>query len=241
MITSVFFSATSGDAAGFFRRLPEVGEWAAFDLSSTQEVIDSETHGTTIELTGTLTVRCVGEEMVEDRRHLWIEWEIESGTSGKIWKVLVSENILVDREPSLDGIRGWEPDFWSDEPVEFSIPYAPVEAVNSTALIFLGGGESGDSDAGERTIEVDGQEHVLTQFDSGPVPKPYERKVENERINYTSEATWWLSEDLAFGVAAVELTGSIVNREDDTESHQEIRFDLVTTGTGAVSELPDHN
>jgi hypothetical protein len=243
LIVCLMLTATA-DAGGLFRRVPEVGEWATFEMNSKTEFIRPGSRGSTIELDGTFTVRCVGEETVEDRRHLWIEWEVEAPvpeegvTFRKIWKALVPENVLTDDDPSLDGIRGWAPNPTQGRgPVEFSAPDGDLAALNNLAYVLLGGGEPGDS--AQRTIEVNGQEHVLTQSESGPVPQPY--AIENEIVTSTSEGTWWVSEDLAFGVAVIEMTASSVNHEDEREMHMEMRFDLVETGTGAVSDLPDHN
>lgn len=245
VIACMFLAATSAEAGGLFRRVPEVGEWAAFDWSLRGEDVNSRGQKATHEFDATLTVKCVGEETVDGRRYLWIEClfeapEYEGVRDRKIFKTLVPESVLADRESTLDDVRGWAPNFVSGrEPLEFSAADGEVGALRTMTEILLGDGEQGDAEQVERTIEVDGQEHVLTRFESGPVPLPHE--PENENITKTVEGTWWLSEDLAFGVAALEITVLQVNRERESEEHGEIRFELIATGTGAVSDLPDHN
>jgi hypothetical protein len=234
--------ATLVEAGGLFRRLPEVGEWAAFEWNVTNNSFQSGSPNGTLESHLTLTVKCVGEETIENRRHLWIEFyhelSNEFGTAGSIYKMLVPESVLVDGEASLDGVRGWRlrP---GEEPLEFFAPDRDVAALGNLTLMLLGGGESSNSELGLRTIEVDGQEHVLTRSESGPLPQPDDEQ--NEDLTVTMEGTWWLSEDLAFGVAAAEITASAVNDELESETHLEIGFELIATGTGAVSELPDNN
>ncbi len=234
---------TVGEAGGLFRRVPEVGEWAKFDWSLKREAFTSGSPDGTHELNGTYTIKCVGEEMVEGRRHLWIEirHEILLEERDPFWsihKARVPEDMLVDGEFSLDGMRGWRlASHPGGEPVEFSAPASDTDDVLRTMTYVLAGrGEPADSEPGERTIEVEGQEHVLTRFESGLLPQP-----ENEDVTVTVEGMWWLSEDLAFGVAAVEFTGLHVFHSRHSEWHQEVRFNLTATGDDAISELPDHN
>jgi hypothetical protein len=244
-VTCLLASATGSEAGGLFRRVPEVGEWAAFDWSLTREAFSSGSPDGTIELTGTYTVTCVGEELVEGRRHLWIEirHEIHPEERDPFWsihKARVPEDMLVEAEFSLDGMRGWRlASRPGGEPVEFSAPDSDTDDVLRTlTYVLLGDGES-DSEADERPIEVDGQEHVLTRSESGRLSLPDE--FQSEEVTVTVDGTWWLSEDLAFGVPAAEFTGLHVFHARQSEWHQVMRFDLVATGGDAISELPDHH
>lgn len=236
-------SCIDSHAGGFFRRVPAVGEWARYEdtMFLTRFVGKPSEH--TIEFTGTLLLKCVGEEVINNERHLWIEWRrhtkgVDSDGDGHWWvvKVLVPEEGLRENMLSAESVRGWR---WTEdgvEPLHFTSvsstePYWP----EVTSCL---GPDSPATTArmDERTIVVNEDEVHLTYAETAPQPS---RDIGNGVLS--GEVTWWPDEDLAFGIASVEGTFEIDHDEDTLDIRGHATSNLVATGADAVSELPDRN
>lgn len=99
------------DAGGFFRRVPEVGEWARYEMTVDSSFGKSDE--SLVTHTGAMVVKCVGEETIDEQRHLWIEFSCEMKVAAdhefrEITKTLVHEDeLLTDTLAAVD-IRGWQ-------------------------------------------------------------------------------------------------------------------------------------
>lgn len=232
------------EAGGLFRRVPEVGEWARYEstLVVTHQMGKPSEH--THEQRGSLLLKCVGEEIIDNQRHLWIEWRHESKTVDSdvdghwsVMKVFVPEEGLAGGTVSAESVRGWR---WSSdgevEPLDFT-PGSPTEPYWPEVSFFLGPdppATTGRMD--ERTIVVNEVEVQLTYAETAPQPS---REIGIDV--QTGEITWWPDADLAFGIAALDYTFENESDEGAHDMHGHGTINLIATGTDAVSELPDHN
>jgi hypothetical protein len=219
------------EAGGFFRRVPEVGKWARYEFTQDHTTDPGIPSGSSERRTGFMVVKCVGEEMIGERRCLWIEtchdMEVAPGIDfHAVNKVLVPEDVLLLDTPSNEFIRGWQSEM-NRAPVEltFSSDDQNTEEMASTASM------------SSRTIVVNEEEIELTSSETWRQPTQ-----EDDGRFESSERTFWLHDDLAFGVASMDFVSRYVTfGERGHTTLNEIRNDLVETGTGAVSELPNHD
>lgn len=231
-------------ADGFFRRLPEVGEWARYDLVMEVDIHSKESgQGVAPQMVGSLTFKCVGEDIIDDARHLWIEARMDvtddmQNEHSTTLKVLVAADQIVDGEVSSHIVRGWcleeagvEPrammiddDKFDQEPAAFALMHVFPDSQVS----------SGRREA--RTLTVDGEEIELTHCETGDLPR---RNLDGEMVG---EAVWWPSDDHAFGIAAADLEWTIA-MEDEAETTVIYTSTMILAeqGTEAESDLPDHN
>jgi hypothetical protein len=225
------------EAGGFFRRVPEIGEWARFEITqvhtSTQvHASEPDKHWEHSEVfLGSVVVKCVGEEMIDERRHLWIELCTEMKLAPEsefsaVTKVLVPEDELPLGVITNAYVRGWHSEMKRE----------PVELTSEDSV-----GDAGDGAVtgrmSSRTIVVGDEEIELTYLETTPLPTQ-----ENENGTFTGEVTIWPHADLAFGVASVDVLSRQVGVGDIPHGTlNETRYDLAESGTDAVSELPDHN
>jgi hypothetical protein len=235
-------AATLCEAGGFLRRVPEVGEWARYEMTVRYtHNIGQETESVD-EHKGSLLLKCVGEETIDDQRYLWLEHRIEEiRPTSEFWvvtKVLVPEEGLVQDTLSFENVRGWE---WrrGDEVKPLDLPTAESKESESADLPgFLGSfppATSGRME--ERTVIVDGVEVQLSIADVATLPP-----LEVANSVHTGEVVWWVDDDLAFGTASVQYMYFQTDLgKASADACYDRRFDLVATGTDAVSELPDHN
>lgn len=233
------------EAGGFFRRVPEVGEWARYDMRF-KRIEDRRTpEGESFvsrEVVGNLILKCVGETNIDQHRCLWLEASFEGsdeeGESGSlIVKVLVPADQIVGADLADHVVQGWIRELDSDvESIQLDHDeFSRGETWFAMLLAFSSSAET----AGRRhlrTLTIDGVEVELSHCESGSF-------AEHEFLDahLSGEATWWPSDDYAFGVAAVELTWREVRIPSERATEMKFWLELVATGTDAVSDLPDHN
>jgi hypothetical protein len=236
-----FLGAATCEADGFFRRIPEVGEWARYELTMESRISEKPENLEVPEIVGSLTLKCVGEESIDDMRHLWLEarmdYDYYSGTShSTLFKLLVPAEQIVDGDLKQAAVRAWCRESEAE-------PRALVVAGDAflqehAAIAVLNAFPASHSTAGRRqrkTMTIDGEEVQLAAYESGDL-HPYELEV--ARIE--GEAMWWPSADHAFGIAAAELRWRVTAPEEQQQMSIS-RMELAETGTGAESDLPDNN
>jgi hypothetical protein len=228
------------EAGGFFRRVPEVGEWARYELTLVSSFGKSDDSSVTH--TGALVVKCVGEETIEERRHLWIELHCEMKVSADneshdVTKVLVPEDEMLTDTLTADDIRGWQSQNKRD-PEELTFSSDELQGdTGGSALLYFNPDAPTTARMDSRTVVVNEEEIELTYSEHGLLPV---REYTDDIMS--GEITVWPHDDLAFGIASMEFAQRQRHVEENpNETLNEIRYDLVETGTDAVSELPDHN
>ncbi len=233
-------------AGGFFRRLPEVGEWAKYDLVMLA-VINVKDADVVLpempEMTGQLTLKCVGEEEVDEAPHLWLEARIDvvDPDGAEHWmvvKLLVPEDQVIDGDLSEHIIRGWtvrddidvkefalDPQTLNEDPGWFSM------------MVAFPSSESSNGRRQNKTITIDGEDVQLTYNESGTLPTR-----EFDDVSLSGEAIWWPSEGHAFGVAAAEqLWAYEMHQPIEIEMEYAMQMDLVETGIDAESDMPENH
>lgn len=252
-------------AGGFFRRVPEVGEWARYELTMKVAVREKPSFSEldAPAMVGSLTLKCVGEETIDDVRHLWLEARmdiVDPGTGAAVMQVIDKDavevrideatehytliKLLVPAEEVMGSdlaqhaVRAWcagdqeeprEMDLAGAAFLEEPAAFAIINAFPATRTL-VGRRQ-------RRTMTIAGEEVQLASNESGELVGQ-----EFDDADITGEAVWWPSADHAFGIAAAELQWTIAMPEEvgPTVLYTS-RMDLVETGTGAVSDLPDHN
>lgn len=240
------------EAGGMFRRVPEVGEWVRFEHSMTaqlspmvfdKEVIESPASEA---ITGTLTLKCVGEEQIEDSRHLWIEFRWTSDAEGiseqwVVGKVLVPETQIVEGDLMNHVVRGWSQSEGEDV-AEFN-PSTDEDGKGPGAFVAYMAFPNAHETIGGRQpkrLTINNEEVIVNRSMAGDVaPREFEDwSVEGDHVRC------WLSPDHGFGVAAIEreyLFENAGSEEDVYRVEYEVTMSLVATGEDAESEFPEHN
>lgn len=242
VVTWCLLASAPCAAGGYFRRVPEVGEWARYEWASVQTNNIGTVMEDTLETKGTRLLKCVGEETIDNERYLWIEHRIEdvapSGAeSWVVTKVLVPEDGIVECTLSAENLRGWE---WRDDgqgvnPFDFSTTASKDSAQVPDFLQSFSPATTGRMD--ELTLVVNGVEVQLSYVEDATLPT---RETDNSSLDGTFES--WPEDDFAFGVASTRYTVFLTfNGKATPDTRFDIREDLVATGIDAVSELPDHN
>jgi hypothetical protein len=236
--------ANVAEADGFFRRLPEVGEWAKYDFA--MEVSTASKDGQ-IEISeaashGSLTLRCVGEEMIDDVPHLWLEadFEVIDYEGGEHWaiaKVLVPADQIVEGRINAHIMRGWSAAD-TEEPRALILDGENFDREPSAFSLMIAFPDSHISAArrAAHTVTVSGEEVELAHCETGDVPRR-----EFTEANLVGEATWWPSADLAFGIAAAEQVWTSTMPDQPEPILMTLRMDLAEFGTEAESDLLDNN
>jgi hypothetical protein len=231
-------------ADGFFRRVPEVGEWARYDLvievstaskDGQIEIQEAASHGG-------LTLRCVGEETIDDVPHLWLEArfdlvDYEGSEHWAIAKVLVQADQIVEGGINAHIVRGWSAAD-TEEPRALILDGGKFDQEPSAFNLMIAFPDSHIS-AGQRaahTVTVAGEEIELAHCETGDVPRR-----EFAECNLVGEATWWPNGELAFGVAAAEQAWTSTMPDQPEPILMTLRMNLAETGTDAESDLPDNN
>lgn len=243
VVTWCLSASVPCEAGGFFRRVPEVGEWARYSITNVHTAYPGKPTELSVVSQGMVVVQCVGEEVIDERRYLWIESCYDMKPSPEfeyrsINKVLVPEDELLQGTLTQEDIRGWQGENKSD-PVEltFSADDRYQDAGGSTLDFLNAGAVASTAQMSSRTIIISEAEIELTYSEYSPLPT---REYENDVMS--REVTIWPHDELAFGVASMNYVSHQRPLGDSSmEQVNEMRFDLVETGTGAVSELPDHN
>jgi hypothetical protein len=233
------------DAGGFFRRVPEVGEWARYDL--TIDIVfpakPDDDEFDVPAMVGGLTLKCVGEEAIEEVRHLWLEARMNiadpDGTEHvTAVKVLVPANEIAGSDLTAHAVRAW---CVADKEQVLSMDVAGAASLEDPAALTVliafpaSGVSSGRRET--RTMTIDGEEVRLTAYELGDLPNR-----SGDDGDMSGEAVWWPGAEYAFGIAAAELRWTVTTPAPEEMTVQfTSRMNLVATGTDAVSELPDHN
>jgi hypothetical protein len=243
LAASTFCSSTTCDAGGFFRRVPEVGEWARYEAHIEVKESYGKSSTRTSLFEGTFTIKCVGEEVIDDRRQLWIEcredYVLDNGRPYRtVIKLLVPEEGIVDGSIAADDVRGWY-GWVAEKPstIRFSTGSWTKDTGSWWLTTLFGDPPCTGTQLEPRTVTVNENEVELDRSETRPIPPP-----DFVDATYDGHTTYWLSDDLAFGVASADAVW-LVRYENTyvTEKHGDTRFDLVATGTDAESDLPDHN
>jgi len=222
-------------ANGLIQKLPKDGSWVRYHMIMNMEKPQNT------EMSGTLTIRSVGRETVNNEPCRWIEFDMKMGIDDRIehniFKVLVPEKLFKsDKTVSPKVIRGWSKRNDAD----------PEERTDSEKLsndelaVFLP-----DPTRKTKTVKekktVDYQKGQLT-VDSGitgklklPVPANANVKIEN-----SFDFTMWSHEKVPFGTAEAKWEFSS-KLKDQLLSKGTVTLTLEDFGTGAKSALPDHN
>lgn len=239
-------TASKTHADGFFRRLPEVGESATYEtvLLVTNDGIE----GFDIpELSGTLTVQCVGKTTIDDTQYYWIEvlLTLQNSTNPSLestWKILVAESDLENGDPIAHYSRGWQSRSADAPPMEMTAE-SLADITNPTPLILravlLGPEAEPENVDQSQTVMLDGQEVQIDEAEHGDFAL-VELSGESDSSNsMTGWGTWWLHENAAFGVAQAEQLWTIIHSEAG-ELDYALQFTLTETRSDAVSVFPDH-
>ncbi len=237
--------AATCEADGFFRRVPEVGEWARYDL--TMKVAfpakPDDAEFDVPAMVGSLTFRCVGEETIDDVRNLWLEARMDiadpDGTEHfTLIKLLVPADQIVEGDLTEHAVRAWcagdqeevrAMDLAGGALLEEPAAFAVLNAFPASRVA------AGRREA--RTITIDGEDVQLAAYETGDLPS---REFDDADIS--GDAIWWPSADHAFGIAAAELRWIVMTPAPEEMTMQYTsNMNLVETGTDAESELPDNN
>jgi hypothetical protein len=242
------FATSTCHADGFFRRVPQVGEWALYDVvmeySANDKLGDESPKPDDLSVTGSLALKCVGEEAIDGTPHLWIEIRFEMAEPGgsehwMIVKALIPSDQLTEENVAEHIVRGWsERDDEDVYEIDLSAANFDDDASYFGRMLAFPEYDQSVGRRESRTLVVNGEEVQVAHSESGPLR---EQPIADEG-QISGEATWWPSEPHAFGVAAAELRW-IFQESGQFASQMEvtIRMDLVETGIDAVSDLPDHN
>ncbi len=240
IVGSALVTSAVCEVGGMFRRIPEVGEWASYEVSGQMTIYLDGKEVVEPGAQGMLTIKCVGEETIEDVRHLWIEVvkscpELQRPGNPTVLKYLVAEDEVMSGIASCDFERGWfQLDGLGIEAFEREEPqFGPVWM---NVLGMLPHVESPVAADDSKTITVGGKDVDLTQTESGQIADMHQGASDH----FTGDCTFWPGDDLAFGVASVDQTWKI-SYEGEVRMEMQGTLNLVATGIDAVSELPDHN
>lgn len=247
MSVCMLLASASCEAGGFFRCVPEVGEWASYDMTITiKTAFDKQPQPQITEFEGVYTLKCVGEEVIEDRRFLWIECRSENTPTAGAgvaftcdMKMLVPEDEIVVGGIPADEVRGWmRSDDADPQPLQFAAGASGNKNTGWWSLMmWFGNDNTTETEQGERLVVVAENEVQLESYEKWPIPDAHFTDT-----TFDGYMNWWLNDDLAFGVASMDYLYTVRHVDTDTsETHLDARFDLVATGTDAASELPDHN
>lgn len=245
-VAFTLLAAADAHADGFFRRVPVVGEWASYDLQMTysdnMKLGEDEPKPDDQAVTGTLTLKCVGEETIEEVPHLWLEvrFDIVEPDGKEPWmvvKVLVPTEEVVGENLSDHIVRGWSA---RDDAEAYEIDldangFDEDPSMFARMLVF----PAYDGSVGRREsriLTIDGEEVQLNHNESGTL-----LVLDTSEGQISGEATWWPSESHAFGIAAAELRWDMNAEPIAIQIEMTMQMDLMETGTDAVSDLPDHN
>lgn len=236
-------------ADGFFRRVPEVGEFAVYDAVL---VIGANQGNQPIEIpeyTGSLTLQCVEKIQIDGEDFYWMEVLLDltnqTESMATTCKLLVAEADLLDGDPIANFTRGWEQESDAAEPVPLTAE--SLQVATSPAPLILRAvfwDSEGESETLEQaqTATINGNEVRIESAEHGDFAQ-YELSYSPSpggTIPFTGWGTWWLYGDAGFGVAAAEQLWTTETQVDMSIEYA-LQFSLKETGADAVSALPDHN
>lgn len=244
LVALTICSSTTCDAGGFFRRVPEVGEWARYERPW-QSTFSSTAAGT-VESSGQseLTLKCVGEVETNGARHLWIEARLDlNNESWAVAKLLVPEDEIVEGDLLDHAVAIWVASE-NYEPYKAPVDWESLQrdpCVNILVIMFPWTPETAPLEQ-ERSVTIEDEDVLLTSAEAGDIARRIVDDEVGENETLTGSVTWWPSADHAFGIAAADMRWRL-HAQGDEKARIESRFqmNLVETGMDAISELPDHN
>lgn len=236
VLTVACLPISETQANGLIQKLPKDGSWVLYHIDADIEKPQG------LNYSGTMTIRSVGTEMVEEIPCRWIEIEMtmqleNRKKAGGIFKMLVPEKLFNgDKTVSKKVIRGWVKDRNNNprklEDIEnyglFPLteflpdPSRKVIRINQKKTIAFQKGE----------LKIDSAITVSVKL---PLPENSDFKIDNSLI-----ITIWSHDKVPFGTAEARMEIE-VKRDDQTLSKATMTFTLEDFGTGAKSALPDHN
>jgi hypothetical protein len=245
--TFVFCASVPCEAGGFFRRSPEVGEWARYEIEMLMviEFKDETVAGyDPIEFSGSLTLKCVGEATIEQTRCVWLEskLDVRNPLGNERWavhKILVPVDQVAGDELIDHIVRGWRNHNFADDVSELVMDGREFQEDPWEYLLILSFSGAGDlvESQQQKSLTINNETVELTQCETGSLE---EHQYDDARVS--GEATWWPSADHPFGIAAAEqLWSANINQPFEAVIELAVDMDLKETGTEAVSDLPDHN
>jgi hypothetical protein len=243
----VLIGSTTTCADGFFRRVPEVGEFAVYDAVLVIVFNQGDEPIEIPEYSGTPTLQCVEKTQIDGADFYWIEvlLDLTSPTErlATTCKLLIAAADLVDGDPIANFARGWEQESGAAEPVPLTAE--SMQDSTSPAPLILRAvfrGSEGESETLEQAqtaaingneVRIESAEHGdFAQYELSYTPTP------GGKIPFSGWGTWWLHEDAGFGVAAAEQLWTTETHADVSIEYA-LQFSLKETGVDAVSALPD--
>ncbi len=233
MITLLLVVPVQSRANGLIQQLPKDGSWVRYFLNLKSEQPDEAD-------TGTLTIRSVGQVMVEGKPCRWIEFQFttnkQQDSGAQIVKVLVPEKHLQKgAKPVANIVRGWQKQGNSDP--------EPLPAERSTEVEFFLPGPLKDVKQLKQKKVIDYQRGQL-KCDSAftgaySLTPPELREALPEGFSFTLRYTLWPHKAAPFGVAAATMQIT-VKQNDKVLQDATAEFTLEDFGIGAKSALPDN-
>lgn len=242
-------SASIAQADGLFRRLPQPGEYAVYKTLLFVTSEEGEAFDRIPEIEGKLTLKCVGVEDIDGERHSWIEINTDYGDSSTLSsaaftvKVLVADAEFLTGDPVENFVRGWYAAPESMEPTALTQEH--VHSTTDQMPLWLRAsfrGIEGDSETLDQsqTVEFGGCSLTIATAEHGNFAGDVLEDDSNGRMPISGWGTWWLHEDAAFGVAAMEQLWSLEFEPVGTLDFA-VQCTLTEFGADAVTQFPDHN
>ncbi len=230
-------------AGGFFRRLPEVGEWARY-IRSIESTFTSTLAGTVESSSDSeLTLKCVGEVETSGKNHLWIEARLDhADESWAVVKLLVPEDQVVDGDLIDNAVVIWVASK-NYEPYKAPVDWDSLQrdpCVNALLIMIPWTPDTVEQEQ-ERMLTINNGDVQLTHVEIGDLT---DRLIDDGIAGMetaTGTVTWWPSDEHSFGIVAADMVWRIQEQGPD-KARIESRFqlELAATGTDAVSDLPDN-
>lgn len=232
---SVFSFASWAKADGLLYQLPEDGRWVRFHVNMTMEHGDAEPG----KMTGSLTMRSVGQETVEGDKCRWIEFELipdkaegdpqapPHGPPHIIMKVLLPEaNLQKGKEPLERLVKGWIKE-GDDEPRELKDPNSehtgPLPA-------FLSGPLKDVKELDKKTIDT---KLGKLECDGITANNVYKQGEATTTVQFETR----LHDKAPFGVVTSKMQYD--SKHGDNEEKGTLALNLDDIGQDAKSSLPD--
>jgi hypothetical protein len=222
-------------AGGLPFDVPANGVWVQYDVVG--EAVDAD--GKTKNITGTITVACVGSITIDGQSCRWIEatLDVQGDFSAKdTVKVLVDEKYLLKSEEPLKHIReAWDKAVYDGKTKTQPIPLKYSSArdfINRQLGFFIGGTFDSKEKLDQKTIES-----KLGKFQCDGM-KTIDKQVTLGDITNSSYEIWFNAAS-PFGV--VELIEQTSNERDGKLVKQfKKTYSIAAIGTDAKTEIPDH-
>lgn len=240
LVSSVAANPAPSHADGLIDRLPEDGSWVRYHMTMTGSL------PVEMDAAGTLTIKSVGEASEGERKCRWLEIEFEAEMMGRkehvVFKLLVPEANFEKKkgkepkpaDPTGEFVRAW----FRESGGEIK-EVTPDDPQAHGLSIFLGGPLKNRAKLDEpRTVQYQKGQLTCKAAYTGDL----QIRHVGAPVGFTQEikATCWPHEKVPSGTAASRIE-AVMKRDGMEQARFEIEFILEDFGTGAKSELPDHN